>query len=89
MGKMYVLVCIGTGLVLGVFAQLVMPGRDVEGFALTSLVGMTGAFLGWFSAEMLGIVKPTGFFIGSISAAAVGAILVLAFYWGFVGRRKE
>ena len=73
------------GLIAGVIAKLVMPGRDPGGFIVTILLGIAGAFLGGFLGRALG-------FYGEGEAAGMlmsilGAIILLAIYRMVVGRR--
>jgi uncharacterized membrane protein YeaQ/YmgE (transglycosylase-associated protein family) len=73
------------GLIAGVIAKLIMPGRDPGGFIVTILLGIAGALLGGFLGRMLG-------FYGEGDAAGmlmsiVGAIILLVIYRMVVGRR--
>ena len=36
------------GLIVGVFAKLIMPGKDPGGFIITILIGIAGAFVGGY-----------------------------------------
>ena len=66
------------GLVVGIVAKLLMPGKDPGGFIVTIILGIVGALLGGFLGRMLGLYRegePAGF-IG----ATLGAILVLWIY---------
>ena len=83
---LYILWIILIGFVAGVIAKLLMPGdNEPQGFILTTLLGIAGAFvatylgqaIGWYGAD------DSAGFIG----ATVGAIIVLAI-WGFVSRRN-
>jgi uncharacterized membrane protein YeaQ/YmgE (transglycosylase-associated protein family) len=74
------------GLIAGVIAKLVMPGRDPGGFIITILLGIAGAFLGGFLGRSMG-------FYGEVEAAGMlmsilGAIILLAIYRLAVGRRS-
>ena len=63
------------GLVVGVVAKLVMPGRDPGGMIVTILLGIGGALVGGFIGRGLGWYgegDPVGFLM-----AVMGAILVL------------
>jgi uncharacterized membrane protein YeaQ/YmgE (transglycosylase-associated protein family) len=76
--KMGILGWILFGLVVGIVAKLVMPGRDPGGIIVTILLGIVGALLGGFIGQALhlyGPGEPAGF-IG----ATLGAILVLWVY---------
>jgi uncharacterized membrane protein YeaQ/YmgE (transglycosylase-associated protein family) len=69
------------GLVAGVIAKLIMPGKDPGGFIVTILLGVAGAFLGGFIGRAL------GFYGAGMLMAILGAILLLAIYRMVVGRR--
>ena len=81
---MHILVWILFGLVVGVVAKFLMPGRDPGGFVITIVLGIVGAFVGGFVGRMLGWYgdgDPVGFIM-----AVLGAIVVLAIYRMTVGR---
>jgi len=66
------------GLVIGVIAKLIMPGRDPGGFFVTMFLGILGAVLGGWLGRALGIYapgEPAGFIV-----ATLGAILLLTIY---------
>lgn len=66
------------GLIAGVIAKLVMPGRDGGGFILTCILGIVGAVVGGWLATMFGIGGSiSGFNLHSFLVAVVGAIVVL------------
>ena len=73
------------GLVVGIVAKFLMPGRDPGGFIITALLGIAGAFvahaigraMGWYAEG-----QPAGFI-----ASVIGAIILLALYRLVVGRR--
>ena len=73
------------GLIAGVIAKLIMPGRDPGGFIVTILLGIAGAFLGGFVGRAMGFYGEgeTAGWLMSI----LGAILLLAIYRMVVGRR--
>ncbi|HNB26672.1 MAG TPA: GlsB/YeaQ/YmgE family stress response membrane protein [Alphaproteobacteria bacterium] len=68
------------GLLAGIVAKVIMPGRDPGGFIVTILLGVVGAFLGGFVAAQLGLGSVQGFDIRSFIIAVGGAILVLVIY---------
>ena len=75
---MDVLVWIVFGLVVGVVAKFVMPGRDPGGMIVTIVLGIVGALLGGWIGRALGVYQPgqpAGFIM-----AVIGAIVVLAVY---------
>ena len=66
------------GLVVGVVAKLLTPGRDPGGFNVTVLLGIAGAVLGGFLGRAVGWYRegdPVGF-----AVAVVGSIVLLALY---------
>jgi uncharacterized membrane protein YeaQ/YmgE (transglycosylase-associated protein family) len=66
------------GLVIGVVAKLLLPGRDPGGLIVTALIGMVGGWLGGRIGRMLGWYQeghPAGF-----GMSVVGAILLLLVY---------
>ncbi|AXD60254.1 TPA: GlsB/YeaQ/YmgE family stress response membrane protein [Salmonella enterica] len=69
------------GLIAGVIAKLLMPGRDGGGFILTCILGIVGAVVGGWLATMFGIGGSiSGFNLHSFLIAVVGAIVVLVIF---------
>ena len=68
------------GLIAGILAKLVMPGKDGGGFIVTVLLGIAGAFVGGWAGAFFGLGTTGGFSIGSIITATVGALLLLIIY---------
>ena len=67
------------GLIAGVIAKLIMPGRDGGGFILTCILGIVGAVVGGWLATMFGIGGDvSGFNLHSFLVAVVGA---MSGYW--------
>ena len=66
------------GLVVGVIAKLIMPGRDPGGIIVTMLLGIVGAVLGGFLGRSLGFYGPQQ--AAGWLMSIVGAILVLMVY---------
>jgi uncharacterized membrane protein YeaQ/YmgE (transglycosylase-associated protein family) len=84
---MSILLWILFGLVVGIIAKLLTPGREPGGFIVTALLGMAGSLLGGFVGRLLGLYpsyQSTGGFFMSI----LGAVIVLAIYNATVGRRR-
>jgi uncharacterized membrane protein YeaQ/YmgE (transglycosylase-associated protein family) len=74
------------GLVVGIVAKLLTPGRDPGGFIVTILLGIAGALLGGFLGRAAGWYRegdPVGFVV-----AVVGSILLLVLY-RLVARRPR
>jgi uncharacterized membrane protein YeaQ/YmgE (transglycosylase-associated protein family) len=75
---MDILLWIVFGLVVGLVAKLIMPGRDPDGVILTIVLGVVGALLGGWVGRVAGLYRagePAGFLM-----AVVGAIIVLTVY---------
>lgn len=68
------------GLIAGVIAKLIMPGKDPGGFIITILLGIAGALIGGFIGSLLGLGPVSGFNLGSFVIAILGAILLLGLY---------
>jgi len=68
------------GLIVGLLAKFIMPGKDPGGLIITILIGIAGAFVGGFIGSLLGLGKVTGFNVGSILLAIGGAALLLIVY---------
>ena len=73
------------GLVVGIIAKLLMPGRDPGGFIVTILLGIAGALLGGFVGRAMGFYGPNegaGWLM-----SILGAIILLALYKMMTRRR--
>ena len=69
------------GLIAGIIAKFIMPGRDGGGFILTCVLGVIGAVVGGWLATMFGVGgSVSGFKLHSFLVAVVGAIVVLAIF---------
>ena len=68
------------GLIAGIIAKLIMPGRDPGGFFITILIGIAGALVGGFISSLLGLGGVQGFDIRSFLIAIVGSLLLLWAY---------
>ncbi len=75
---MDILIWIVFGLVVGIVAKFLMPGRDPGGFVLTIALGIIGALLGGWIGRAMGIYQPgepAGFIM-----SVIGAIVLLLLY---------
>jgi uncharacterized membrane protein YeaQ/YmgE (transglycosylase-associated protein family) len=73
------------GLIVGVIAKLLMPGKDPGGIIVTILLGIVGAVLGGYAGRALGWYGPAD--SAGIFMSIFGAIVVLLVYRLMVGRR--
>jgi uncharacterized membrane protein YeaQ/YmgE (transglycosylase-associated protein family) len=70
------------GLIVGVIAKLLMPGRDPRGFLVTIVIGIAGSLIGAFLARLVGWYGPqeqAGYLM-----SIFGAIVLLWLYRRFV-----
>jgi uncharacterized membrane protein YeaQ/YmgE (transglycosylase-associated protein family) len=84
---MWILGWIFFGLIVGIVAKLLMPGRDPGGFIVTILLGIAGALVGGFLGRAIGLYgegDPAGFLM-----SIVGAIVLLVIYRMAFGRRTR
>jgi uncharacterized membrane protein YeaQ/YmgE (transglycosylase-associated protein family) len=71
------------GLVVGVIAKLLMPGRDPGGCIITILLGIAGAFVGtWIGRLFWGSNYVAGWIL-----SIIGAMILLLIYRMIVGKR--
>ena len=82
---MGIIVTIIIGLLAGIVAKFLMPGRDPGGFIVTILLGIAGALVATFLGRALGWYD-AGEGAGFIGAV-VGAIILLLIYRLTFGRR--
>lgn len=66
------------GLIVGVIAKFLMPGRDPGGFVVTILIGIAGALLGGFLGRAIGWYRE-GDAVGFVMALA-GSVILLVLY---------
>jgi uncharacterized membrane protein YeaQ/YmgE (transglycosylase-associated protein family) len=83
MGWIYTIVI---GLIVGLIARLIKPGKDAMGWILTILLGIGGAFIAGLIGQVLGFYRP-GQPAGFI-ASVLGAILLLVIF-GAINKKKS
>jgi uncharacterized membrane protein YeaQ/YmgE (transglycosylase-associated protein family) len=66
------------GLVVGVIAKLLMPGRDPGGIIITALLGMAGALVGGFFGRFAGMYGPND--VAGLFMSVLGAVVLLFLY---------
>lgn len=74
-----------TGLIVGLIARAIKPGRDNLGWVMTILVGIAGALVAGYLGQALNWYEP-GEPAGWI-ASTLGAILVLVGVQALMGNR--
>ena len=74
------------GLIAGIIAKLIMPGRDPGGFIVTTILGIVGAVIGGWIGTALGLGSVNQFDLRSLFIAVIGAIVLLLIYRAVRGR---
>lgn len=69
------------GLIVGIIAKVVMPGRDGGGLILTCGLGVLGGFVGgWIGKAVFGSGLNDFWSLRTWGLAVLGALVVLAVY---------
>ena len=68
------------GLVVGVIAKFLMPGKDPGGIFITILLGVAGAIGGGYISSAIGFGQVTGFDLRSLIIAVCGSVVLLIIY---------
>ncbi|MER7950512.1 GlsB/YeaQ/YmgE family stress response membrane protein [Streptomyces sp. NPDC096079] len=86
---MGILAWILLGLLAGIIAKMLMPGKDPGGIIITTLIGIAGALLGgWLGKVIFDVDSVDGFFeLSTWVAAIVGSLILLAVYRLFARHR--
>ncbi len=71
------LVWILLGLVSGIIAKFIMPGKDPGGLIITILIGIAGAFIGGFIGSFFGMGEVSGLNLASVLTSVFGALVLL------------
>jgi uncharacterized membrane protein YeaQ/YmgE (transglycosylase-associated protein family) len=79
------------GLLAGAIAKAVLPGDDPGGIIVTMIIGIVGAILGGFLAQLLFNIDTLDEFfdISTWLTAIIGAIILLLIYRMVVGRGRR
>jgi uncharacterized membrane protein YeaQ/YmgE (transglycosylase-associated protein family) len=84
---MSILAMIGIGLLVGIVAKLLMPGKDPGGIIITILLGIAGSFVAHYLGSAMGWYRE-GDAAGFI-ASVIGAMLLLLAYRLLFRRRRR
>ncbi|HEU4972032.1 MAG TPA: GlsB/YeaQ/YmgE family stress response membrane protein [Gaiellaceae bacterium] len=76
------------GLLAGLIAKAIMPGKDPGGYIVTTVIGVAGALIGGFLAAAIFGAHPLDEFfdISTWLTAIVGSVILLALYRVVVDR---
>jgi len=75
---MHIVYIILIGLVIGIIARFLLPGRDAMGFIITTVVGIAGALLAAYVGQSMGWYvegQPAGFIASVLGAMALLLVL--------------
>lgn len=76
------------GLIVGVLARLIMPGKQSIGVIMTILLGAVGSVVGSWLTFQLGYANENGgWAIIPFLAGVVVAVVLIAIYVGVTGRK--
>ncbi len=67
------------GLIVGIIAKLLMPGKDPSGFFITAIIGIVGSLVGGFMGRMLGFYRE-GDAAGWIMSIIGAMVLLFAYH---------
>jgi uncharacterized membrane protein YeaQ/YmgE (transglycosylase-associated protein family) len=84
---MGILLWIVFGALVGWIASKIMGTDESQGGLANIVVGIIGAVIGGFIAELIGLEGVTGFNLGSFAIALVGAMLLIGLLKVLSGRR--
>lgn len=77
------------GLIMGAIARAVLPGRTEGGWITSLIVGVVGAIVGGWIANMVGSDSNNGFFdLTTWFFAFIGSLVVLLIWGAVTGRKK-
>jgi uncharacterized membrane protein YeaQ/YmgE (transglycosylase-associated protein family) len=81
------------GLIIGLIARAIYPGRQAMGWIMTAVLGMIGSLVGGMIGQAIwgGSARADGtygFTPGGWIMSIVGAIIVLWVYMAMAGRRR-
>ncbi|MFI5771199.1 GlsB/YeaQ/YmgE family stress response membrane protein [Streptomyces sp. NPDC051658] len=79
------------GLLAGLIAKALMPGKDPGGIVITMFIGIAGGLLGgWLGKVILGVDSIDGFFdLSTWIAVIVGSLILLVLYRVITGNRRH
>lgn len=76
------------GLVIGLIARLLYPGRQPMGFIATMILGIVGSLLGGFMSFLFGFRPEEGAFSGGGWIMSIVGALIVVWLGLFIGSRS-
>lgn len=74
---MSIILFIVFGLIVGLLARALLPGRQSMGIGMTILLGVAGSFVGGFIGALITDSRVTDFNTAGIIGSVIGAVLLL------------
>lgn len=74
---MSIILFIVFGLIVGLLARALLPGRQSMGIGMTILLGVAGSFVGGFIGALITDNRVTDFNTAGIIGSVIGAVLLL------------
>ena len=84
---MSILLFVVFGLVVGLLARAIMPGKQPMGWVATALLGIAGAFLGGLLSSLFTDHRVTDLHTAGIKGSIFDALLLLFIGRAFLGNR--
>lgn len=75
---MGILTWIVLGLIAGVVAKMILPGKNPGGCVVTTIIGIVGAVIGGMISTYLGFGGIQSFDLRSMAVAILGSVIFLA-----------
>lgn len=86
---MAILAWIVFGLIAGIVAKAISPGKENLSWFWTSILGIAGAVVGGFLGGLIGVTDGTAeFSLNGFLLAVGGSLLVLFIYERFVAKKR-
>lgn len=83
MGLFELIWAVVIGLVVGLVARFVLPGRDPMGLLMTAVLGIAGSFVGTFLGRTL---FGRSYYSAGFIMSVIGAVILLLLYRAVAGR---
>lgn len=75
------------GFIVGLLARAIMPGEQKMGLLMTTILGVTGSFIGGFLSSLFTSHRVTDFHTAGIIGSVIGALVLLFVAGGLFNRR--
>jgi uncharacterized membrane protein YeaQ/YmgE (transglycosylase-associated protein family) len=77
------------GLIVGLIARAIVPGKQGMGLIMTTLLGIAGSLVGGLVASAIGGGRATGFHATGFIGSLIGAIVLLVIAGMVTGPRRR